>query len=150
MRRVFAGLAVLLTLAVVAQFYFAAVGAFDSAPNDESFSIHRSLGYAILLLSVLVTVVAALARAPGRLVARAALVIGLVFVQSLIRLVADALGDGDTTTTAGVVVFGLHALNGLAILELSGTLARAARDLARESPTEAGADDGSVRVTPPA
>jgi hypothetical protein len=38
MRRVFAGLATLLVLVVVAQFFLAASGAFDTAPNDESSS----------------------------------------------------------------------------------------------------------------
>lgn len=36
MRRFFAGLAALQMLAVVTQFFLAASGAFDTAPNDES------------------------------------------------------------------------------------------------------------------
>ena len=45
MRKVFAVLATLLVLVVVAQFFLAASGAFDTAPNDESFQPHRALGY---------------------------------------------------------------------------------------------------------
>lgn len=128
MRKVYVAIATVLVLAVAAQFYLAALGAFDTAPRDESFAMHRSLGYAIVLLALLATVAAALARAPGRLVGRTAVIIGLVLVQSLIRVVADALGESaDTTSTAGRVVFGLHALNALAIIALAGTVVRQAR-----------------------
>jgi len=59
LRKVFAGLAALLVLAVVAQFFLAASGAFDTAPKDESFQVHRGLGYGIVLFAVLSTIVAA-------------------------------------------------------------------------------------------
>lgn len=154
MRKVLTGVAVLLVLAVVTQFYLAAVGAFDTAPKDESFSLHRSLGYLILLLAVLATLVAALARVPGSLVARAGLVAGLVLVQSLIRVLADALGDGgDATTTAGRFVFGLHAVNGLAIMAGAGALARGARNSAVEPSPSAERDldtAGRAASEPPA
>jgi hypothetical protein len=137
MRRVFTGLATLLVLVVVAQFFLAASGAFDTAPKDESFQTHRSLGYGILLFAVLLTIVAALARMPGRLVGMTALVAGLAVVQSLIRTLADAFNDaGDTSTTAGQLVFGLHAINGLAILAVAGTVARQARTLSRSAVTD--------------
>jgi len=128
MRRVFALLASVLVLAVVAQFFLAASGAFDTAPADESFRPHRALGYAILLFSLLVTVVGALARMPGRLIGMTALVAGLVVVQGLIRTVAAAFDDG---STAGTLVFGLHAVNALAIMAVSGNVARRARTLVR-------------------
>ena len=129
MRRVFALLASVLVLAVVAQFFLAASGAFDTAPADESFRPHRALGYAILLFSLLVTVVGALARMPGRLIGMTALVAGLVVVQGLIRTVAAAFDDG---STAGTLVFGLHAVNALAIMAVSGNVARRARMLVRQ------------------
>jgi cytochrome b561 len=128
MRRVFAGLAALLVLVVVVQFFLAASGAFDTAPKEESFQAHRSLGYGVLLLAVASTIVAAVARVPGRLVGMAALVAGLAAVQGLIRALAAAFDDtGGTSTTAGTLVFGLHAVNGLAILALAVTVARQAR-----------------------
>jgi hypothetical protein len=134
MRKVFAGLATVLVLAVVAQFYFAASGAFDTAPNDESFEIHRLLGYGIMLFALLMTIVAALARMPGRLIGMTGLIAGLALLQGLIRALADAFGDsGDTSTTAGQLVFGLHAVNALIIMALAGTVARQAR--ARQSLT---------------
>jgi len=130
MRRVFAVLATLLALAIVAQFFLAASGAFDSAPNDESFRTHRALGYGLVVLAILLTVVAALARMPGRLIGMTGLVAGLGAAQGVIRAVAAAFNDtGDTATTAGTLVFGLHAVNGLIMLAVAGTVARRARVL---------------------
>jgi hypothetical protein len=131
-RKVFAVLATLLTLMVVTQFFLAASGAFDTAPNDEAFRPHRALGYGIVLLAVVVTIIGALARMPGRLVGMTGLVAGLGVGQGLIRVVAAAFNDtGDTSTTAGRLVFGLHAVNGLAMLAVTGTVARRARELSR-------------------
>jgi hypothetical protein len=71
------------------------------------------VGLRIVLFAILLTIVAALARMPGRLTAMTGLVAGLGVGQSLIRAVADAFNDtGDTSTTAGKLVFGLHAING--------------------------------------
>ncbi|GAA0416274.1 hypothetical protein Acor_56230 [Acrocarpospora corrugata] len=126
MRRSFAGLATLQVLAVVAQFFLAASSAFDTAPNDESFQTHRMLGAGIILLAVLVTIVAAIARMPGRLIGMSGLVAGLAVVQFVIGAIAKAL-DG----AAGELVFGLHAVNGLAILAVAGMIARQAGQLSR-------------------
>ncbi len=128
MKKTFAGLAAVLVLAVVVQFFFAASGAFNTAPNDEAFQPHRALGYPILALAVLMTIVAALARMPGRFIGSSGLVAGLVAVQVVIVVLAKAFNDtGDTSTTAGQIIFGLHAVNGLAILHVAGNLARQAR-----------------------
>ncbi|MEU5529713.1 DUF6220 domain-containing protein [Micromonospora chersina] len=126
MRRFFAGLAGLQMLAVVTQFFLAASGAFDPAPNDESFQPHRALGGAIVLIAVLVTVVAATARMPGRLIGTSGLVAGLAIAQFVIKGIAAAL-DG----AAGELVFGLHAVNGLAIVAATGMIIRQARQLSR-------------------
>jgi hypothetical protein len=120
MRKAFAGLAALFLLAVVVQFFLAASGAFNTAPNDESFRPHRTLGYVIFLLAVVLVIVAALAR----------MVAGLVVVQVLIAALARAFDTGDITTTAGQLVFGLHAVNGLAIVAVSVRILRQARALA--------------------
>jgi Family of unknown function (DUF6220) len=137
MRRVFALLATLLVLAFVAQFFLAASGAFDTAPNDESFQPHRALGYVIFLLAVLLTILAALVRMPGRLIGMTALVAGLTVVQVLIAVLARAFNDtGDSSTTAGQLVFGLHAINGLIVLAVAGTVVRRARALTRSASTD--------------
>jgi hypothetical protein len=128
LRRVFAVLATLLALMVVAQFFLAASAAFDTAPNDESFQPHRALGYGLILFAILLTVVAALARMPGRVIGMTALIAGLGVVQSLIRVVAAAFDEAGNT---GTLVFGLHAVNALAIMAVSGVVARRARVLSR-------------------
>lgn len=135
MRKAFTGLAALLMLAVVAQFFLAASGAFDTAPNDESFQLHRVLGYGIVLFAVLVTIVAAIARMPGRLIGLTGLVAGLAVVQGLIRAVANAFGD---TATAGQLVFGLHAVNGLVIVAVLGMIVARARASSRSTAPVAG------------
>ena len=151
MRRVFALLATLLVLVVVAQFVLAASGAFDTAPNDESFQPHRALGYGIVVFAVLLTIVAALTRIPGRLIGMSALVAGLGVGQGLIRAFAAAFNDtGGTSTTAGKLVFGLHAVNALIILAVAVTVARRARALSRSSGADrtAGAGGGSGAIGP--
>lgn len=134
MRKAFTGLATLLLLAVVAQFFLAGSGAFDTAPNDESFQTHRALGYGIALLAIVMTIVAAVARMPGRLIGMTGLVAGLTLVQGVIRAVASAFGDtGDSTTTAGRLVFGLHAVNGLVIVAVIWMIVVRARELSRST-----------------
>lgn len=145
MRKVFAGLATLLMLVVVAQFYLAASGAFSTAPNDESFQPHRVLGYVIFLLAVVTTIVAALARMPRRLVGMAGLVVGLTVVQVVIAVLARAFNDtGDTSTTAGQLIFGLHAVNGLFIMAVVGMIVRQARALSKPAVPLGRAGDGDA------
>ncbi|MEV4478398.1 DUF6220 domain-containing protein [Micromonospora coxensis] len=126
MRKFLTALAALLMLAVVAQFFLAASGAFDPAPNDESFQPHRALGGGVVLIALVVTVVAATARVPGRLIGMSGLVAGLAVLQFVIAAIATAL-DG----TPGGLVFGLHAVNGLAIMAASGRIVRQAGQLSR-------------------
>jgi len=134
LRKVFALLATLLVLVLAVQFFLAASGAFDTAPNDESFQQHRALGYGIVLFAILLTIFAALARMPGRLIGMTGLVAGLGVGQSLIRGIAAAFNDtGDTSTTAGTLVFGLHGVNGLIMLAVAATVARRARALSRSA-----------------
>jgi hypothetical protein len=73
---------------------------------------------------------------PGRLIGMSGLVAGLAVVQPVIAALARAFNDtGEASTTAGAVVFGLHAVNGLAILAVAGTVARQARVLPRSALT---------------
>jgi heme A synthase len=127
MRKVFAGLMAVLMLAVVVQFFLAASGAFDNAPNDESFGPHRGLGFLILFLALLATGAGAAARMPGRIVARAGLVLGLVVLQPVIAGIAGAVGEVDGASSAGELVFGLHGVNGLVIMALVATIVRTSR-----------------------
>ena len=115
MRKVFTALAALLLLVVLAEFYFAASGAFA----EQAYRPHHLLGYVTFLVPIVMIVVAVPARLPGRLIGLAALVAGLVSVQVLIAVLAGGIGDGSTT---GALVFGLHALNALAILAVAATI----------------------------
>lgn len=126
MRKAFAGLATLLLLIVVAEFYFAARGAVSPGPHADSYRPHHALGYVIFLMPLLMAVVAALARMPKRLIGLALLVAGLTSVQVLIAKLAAALND-----TAGPLVFGLHAVSGLAIPAVAWVVVRQSLALAR-------------------
>jgi Family of unknown function (DUF6220) len=141
LRKVFAVLASLLPVLLAAQFFLAAFGAFDTGGKDQAFEPHRSLGYIIIYYAVLLTIVAAVARMPGRLIGMTGLVAVLGVVQSLIGTIADALnGPGDSSTTAGKLIFGLHAINGLAIIGVAVAVAQQARVLSRTPiPRPAGA-----------
>lgn len=139
MRKVFAGLAILLAAVVVAQFFFAASGAFGIETDDGAYRPHHALGYVIFILAVVVAVGAALARVPGRLIALPAIVAGLTGLQVLIAELAKSSGD-----TAGQVIFGFHAVNGLAILAAAGITARRAYALARPASDSAHPEAGGA------
>jgi hypothetical protein len=138
MRKAFVAVAAVVMLAVVVQFFLAASGAFDSAPTDEAFRPHRALGYITVLLAVVLTIVAAVARMPGRLIGLSGLVAGLCVMQPVIAIVARAFGDTGDTTAAGQFVFGLHALNGLIMMNVLRTILNEGREqTATAAPTRA-------------
>jgi hypothetical protein len=99
-------------------------------------------------LSILATIAAAVARVPGRLIGLTILPLGLVVVQMLIIGVGTALSDGSTgdktTTPAALAVLGLHAINGLAIMAVSGTVFRQALALAKKTRDAAPAEAAPV------
>lgn len=129
MRRVYVVLALLLFVATLVQFYLAAVGAFDRPRDDESFAMHRMTGMMIIpIISVLATIVAAIVRAPGKLIALTILPVGLVLVQMLIRFIAGIFaGSNDETGAVSLIIFGLHAINGLAIMAVARMILMGAR-----------------------
>ncbi|WP_067140969.1 DUF6220 domain-containing protein [Microtetraspora malaysiensis] len=132
MRRIYVALAGLQLIAVLAQFYFAGIGAFDRPQTSDSYELHATLGMmAIPVLSLVITVVATLVKAPGRLIGLSILPLGLVVVQMIIIMLGRALNDGTgNTTAASLAVFGLHAINGLAIMAVAGRVLAGARRLA--------------------
>lgn len=135
MRKVYVVIAGLMLAAVVAQFYFAAVGAFDTPQEDGSFSLHTMNGTSIVLLSLLATIAAAVSRAPGRLIGLTILPLGLTIVQVLIVLLGGLLDDpAGNTTPASLAILGLHAVNGLAIMGVTGIVFRQARLFATATP----------------
>ena len=130
MRKIFGFLSTLLLLAIVVQFFLAGMGAFDSGSRDESFAPHRAFGYGILLFAVVLTVVAAAARLPGRLIGTTGLVAGLVLLQIVIAELAGAFDNsGASTSTTAKLVFGLHAVNAVAVGINAGRVVNQARAL---------------------
>lgn len=124
MRKTFAALAALLLMIMVAEFYFAASGA--AGAGSAGYRPHHALGYVIFLLPLVMAGVGALAGLPRRLIGLAALVAGLTGVQVAVAKLARAAGD-----TAGPLIFGLHAVNGLAMVAVAALIARQAWVLTR-------------------
>jgi hypothetical protein len=104
MRKASAALAVVLMVVVAVEIYLAGAGAFDTAPRDESFQPHRVLGLLILLLAILLTVIGAVTRMPGRLIGMAGLVAGLALLQRGPGRRRVRIGGG--TPSSGVVTAG--------------------------------------------
>jgi hypothetical protein len=148
MRRVYVAVSGLLVLALVAQFYLAAVGAFDRPHDDSSFALHSENGMLVIpVLILLATLAAALARAPGRLIALTIAPLGLLVVQVLIVVLGNAVagGDQDPTGAAALAILGLHAINGMFMIGVAATVLRRARALAAE-PARVKAPDAPAPV----
>jgi hypothetical protein len=97
------------------------------------------------------TLVAALARLPGRLIGMTGLIAGLVVLQGVIRAIASAFGDMGDSTTAGQIIFGLHAVNALGIMAVAGMIARQARELSRSAaPARRAGSGDDARASEPA
>lgn len=129
MKKVVTVLAGLQMLAIAVQFFLAASGAFDSAPTEEAFKSHKALGFGVLILGIVLTIAAAVARMPGKTIGLAGLAAGLVVLQMAIAEAASGIGEG---STAGGIVFGLHGVNGVAIMVVTAQFMWRARQLASE------------------
>jgi hypothetical protein len=106
-------------LAGVAQIFLAGLGVFSlqnqglAAAGDSAFAPHRTLGFAMGGIALLVLVLAVVARAGARaIIGSAALVLLTSVMQSLLA------GLGDSHAIYGA----LHALDGLLILSTAGYL----------------------------
>ena len=148
MRKVYLVVSGLLFLAILVQFYFAAVGAFDKPHDTESFAMHSMNGTVIIpALSVLATIVAALARVPLKVIGLSLLPALLILVQLLINVLGGA--DDDRTTGGGLAVLGLHAINGLVIMAVARAVFLQARSMVKKpaaAVTAPAAEDSSVRL----
>ncbi|WP_214104369.1 DUF6220 domain-containing protein [Acrocarpospora catenulata] len=140
MRKVFFGFATVMLISVLAQFYFATFGAFERpvpAPGAEDAAImpHIINGTMVLpVLSLLTTIVAAVAKAGARLIWLSIAPLGLVIVQLFVVFeIAGLLGaDENKTTPASLYVLGFHALVGVALLGVTVHLFRKSRALVKE------------------
>jgi Family of unknown function (DUF6220) len=137
MRKAFVIASFLLLFAFVLQFAFAAVGAFTKPAGDGAYALHSVNGMAVIpALTLLTTLLAALAKAPGRLIGLAILPLGLVVVQVLIAMLSNAFtDDAGASTPLGLTIASLHALNGIVAVHVVVNVVRGARKLAR--PVEA-------------
>lgn len=128
MRKAFTVIGVVLLLAVLIQFFLAGTGAFDTATREKSFEPHRMFGYVVFVLAIVLTMVGALARLPKRLVGMAGLATGLIALQAVIAVIAEAVEhSGPAGNTVGELVFGLHAVNAVVIIGLIGNIVRRSR-----------------------
>ncbi|NUR71281.1 MAG: hypothetical protein HOU81_10715 [Hamadaea sp.] len=119
-------------LAVFAlQFAFAAVGAFTKPAGDSAYSLHRINGSVVIpLLILLMTLFAALAKAPGKLIGMAILPLGLVVLQPILAGIANGLtDDGGATSTVGLIVGALHAINAIIMVHFVVGVMRGAQKL---------------------
>ena|SRR5689334_5206329 len=133
MRKAFVVSGWLLLVAFVLQFVFAAVGAFTKPAGDSGNALHSVNGMAVIpVLTLLTTLFAALAKAPGRLIGLAILPLGLVVLQALLAALANAFTDASgASTPVSLTIGGLHAINGIIAVHVVVNVLRGARALAR-------------------
>ncbi len=136
MRKAFFVSTLVLLVAFALQFVFAAVGGFTRPTGDDAYALHSVNGMAVIpVLTVLTALLAALAKAPGRVIGLAVLPIGLVVLQPLIAMLAEAFTDASgVSTPLGLTIGGLHALNGIIAVHVVVGVHRAARQLSLSVP----------------
>jgi hypothetical protein len=132
-RLAFAGAAWIVFAALIVQVFLAGVGLFVT--GDDSFALHRGLGYLLSLVPILVLVLAFAARAPRGIVWFAAGLAIAAFVQSILPVLRDSLP----------YIAALHPVNALLIVGLSWNVAARATALLRApAPPPAQAAAGSI------
>ncbi|MEV6967216.1 DUF6220 domain-containing protein [Hamadaea sp. NPDC051192] len=136
MRKIFAALAGLLVLLVVAQFFFAASGGFSSRPGEEAYRGHHMLGYVLFLWPIVMIVVAAIGRMPGRLIGLTAVIPALTTFQVVVAKIAIGMHDSGSGT-GSEIVFGLHGIGGLLTGVFAGLILRQARAQLKPTPPAA-------------
>jgi hypothetical protein len=107
-------------LAGVAQIFLAGLGVFSlqnhglaTTAGDSAFAPHRTLGFAMAGIALLILVLAAIARAgAGAIIGSAALVLLISVMQGFLAGLADS----------HAIYGALHALDGLLILSIAGYL----------------------------
>ena len=133
MRKAFVISSTALLVVFALQFVFAAVGAFTKPQADSSYALHSLTGMAVIpVLILLTTLFAVLAKAPGRLVGLTILPLGLTILQVLLAVLANGFTDASGgSTVAGLIVGGLHAVNGIVAVHVVVAVVRGASRLAQ-------------------
>ena len=124
MRKVFVVTSVLLVASGVVQLYFAAFGVFS---HPENFDPHGVNGRMILpALALLNIIAAAIARAGGRTIGFSVLPLVLILFQTVLFIITGAIfgvgPESETVPVGASILLGLHGINGLAIIGVSGAL----------------------------
>ncbi|WP_084956423.1 hypothetical protein [Thermoactinospora rubra] len=141
MRKVLVGCTAVQLALVILQFYLSTFGGMERpspAPGQEGAAItwHALNGvFVIPVVSLITTIVAAVARASGRIIGLCAGPLLLALVQLFVIFpLAAALGaTEERTTTASLFVFGFHAIVGVVMLWASVMAFRGARALVAAS-----------------
>jgi hypothetical protein len=137
-------LLIVFLVAGAVQIFLAGFGVFhlhayglDATAGDSALTPHRTLGFAMGGVAILILVAALLARAGRQAITLAVLLVALTsFVQSLLAGMADD----------HAVYGGLHALDGLAIIAIAGYLLyRASRAQRDGASAQGGLPDGQAR-----
>lgn len=105
---------VILGILLGLQFLLAGYGVYGGGSIGDDFELHILNGRLITVVTLLGILFAALARAGGRLVGLAAILLGMVVLQSVIVLVST---EG---TVVGQVIFMLHVAVGIGMMEVAG------------------------------
>jgi hypothetical protein len=147
MRRIFLVTSSLALLSVVAQFYFAGVGAFHRPFDHEGFALHAINAGVVQGLALFNAIAAAAARAGRGTIGLAALPLLLVNVQYAIFALAGLFLPAGTPLNADGIplvvegppnfVVALHVINALTILWMSIVVFRRARRLVGRQPAPA-------------
>ncbi|MGW3351947.1 hypothetical protein ACWDA3_52385 [Nonomuraea rubra] len=142
MRKILIVLAALQVGAVLVQFYLATFGAFhrpQPAPMAGPIVPHIINGTIVIpVLSLVIALVAAAARAGGRLVGLALVPVGVVVAQLFVVFpLAGMFGEPGVSTTGSNAVLGFHAVLGLVLLWAVVAEYRGARALVRQAGTGA-------------
>jgi len=124
MRKVFVVTSVLLLASGVVQLYFAAFGVFSKPENFDPHGINGSM--ILPALAVLNIIGAAIARAGGRTIGLSVLPLVLILFQTVLFIITGAIfnvgPESETVPVGASILLGLHGLNGLAIIGVSGAL----------------------------
>ncbi|GAA2397877.1 hypothetical protein GCM10010404_64540 [Nonomuraea africana] len=138
MRKVLVVFTVIQLALVVLQFYLATYGAFETPepadPESAAIGWHVLNGFMVIpAVSLVTTILAAVARAPGKLIGLCAAPIVLVAIQMFVLFPLAELAGAtmEKTTPASLYVLGFHAIVGVLLLGAAISAVRGAQAHAR-------------------
>ncbi|GAA3468274.1 DUF6220 domain-containing protein [Nonomuraea roseola] len=140
MRKVLVVFTVIQLALVVLQFYLATYGAFETPepadPETAAIGWHVMNGFMVIpAVSLITTILAAVARAPGRLIGLCVAPIVLVAIQMFVLFPLAELAGAtmERTTPGSLYVLGFHAVIGVLLLGAAISAWRGAQAHARSA-----------------